>query len=162
MKICPPTYRRFLCLLCFSLLGLLGRFPLVGETRPINGPLLTSSYVVVFCHISPPYHDHSHGVYPAALLMQLISPLVSYPSLYIQQPCASQHEFKLILHKHAFHAVSIDVVRLLHSSSTKGCFIIVVIGHCSKWIKAKATCNVTALTTANFIMIKIICQHGSP
>lgn len=49
----------------------------------------------------------------------------------------------------------------LFPSTSRMQFIILTIEHFFKLFKAKVTRNVTTLTTPNFIMTEIICQHNS-
>lgn len=75
----------------------------------------------------------------------------------LQRPRASSHEFKLILPLHADHTVSIDAVGPFPRSRLGKRFILIVIEHLSKWVKANATRDITAQTTASFLMTKVFC-----
>ena len=80
----------------------------------------------------------------------------------IQRPRPSSHEFKLILPQHAFHTVSIDAVGPFPRSRSGNRFILIAIDHFSKWVEAKATRDISARTTATFLLSDIFCRHGCP
>ena len=69
---------------------------------------------------------------------------------------------KLIKPNFAWHTVIIDCIGLLLQSNRGHKYIIVAIDHLTKWVKASSICNVSANTTAKFIIKQIILQHGCP
>ncbi len=60
-----------------------------------------------------------------------------------------------------FDRVSLDcIVGLPRSHGNTA--IIVAVDYCSKWMEAVAVANITAFTTARFLLEYIYCRHGSP
>ena len=80
----------------------------------------------------------------------------------LQRPRASTHEFKLVLPQHAFHTVSINAVGPLPRSRSGCWFILIVVDHFSKWVEARPTKDITAKTTALFLLQDIFYRHGCP
>ena len=80
----------------------------------------------------------------------------------LQRPRPSSHEFKLVLPENAFHTISIDAIDPLPKSRTGCRFILIAVNHFSKWVEAKAVKDITAKTTANFLLHEIFYRHGCP
>ena len=63
--------------------------------------------------------------------------------------------------EYPFQRVACDCLGPLVPSSGKK-HIIVLIDYFTKWVITKAVSNITAKTTAKFLVESVICQHGSP
>jgi hypothetical protein len=61
-----------------------------------------------------------------------------------------------------FQLINIDVTGPLTTTKRGNRYLIVVVDQFSKWIEAIATPDFTALTTAQFLVNKIICKFGTP
>ena len=70
--------------------------------------------------------------------------------------------FKFVTPQHAFHTVSIDAIGHFPCTCSGAWFILLAIDHFSKWIEAKAVRDITAKSTATFLLQDIFYWHGSP
>ena len=72
------------------------------------------------------------------------------------------HEFKLVSPKHAFYTVSVDAIGPFPRTRSGCWFILIAVDHFGKWVEARATKDITAKTTASFLLQDIFYRHGCP
>ena len=68
--------------------------------------------------------------------------------------------YKFIKPSFAWHTVSVDVVGPFETSFSRNKYIIVAIDHLTKWMECRAIKDLTAGTTAKFLIEQLICKHG--
>lgn len=78
----------------------------------------------------------------------------------IEKPYKLRTTYRIIKPHFAWHTVSIDVVSSLIPSNTKVKYIIVTIDHLTKWVEDRAINDLSANTTAKFIIKQILYNHG--
>ena len=78
------------------------------------------------------------------------------------QPLAKSTSFNFVKPKFAFHTISINVLGALNKCACGFKYIMVAIDDLTKWVEAKPIRDLSARTTAKFIVKFIICCHSCP
>ena len=74
----------------------------------------------------------------------------------IHQPYKKISNYHLVKPGYAWNTISVDVVGPLPVSIGRAKYIIVAIDRLTKWVEARAICNLSSSTAAKFIVDQVI------